>query len=276
MEIWEKSGDRLKLAYIYNNMGSLYGRKKETDKALEYFNKALAIREDLGDKKGTATTLGNLGSLQSTLGNNESSLKFFTRSLELYEEIDNTRGIAYTCSTIGGLYTDQGNLEEAEELINRGLRIARELNFKDWEIYSLEAIIKLYRTKRDFQKALMYSRQLVACMEEHLNEKSIEKIASLQVQFETEQKEKEAEIYRLKNVKLSNMNTQLREALVQMKKLQGLLPICSSCKKIRDDGGYWQQIESYISVHSDAKITHGICPECIIKACGDEYLREQK
>ena len=54
----------------------------------------------------------------------------------------------------------------------------------------------------------------------------------------------------------------LEEALVQVKTLQGLLPICSYCKKIRDDQNYWQQLESYISTHSSARFSHSICPEC--------------
>jgi PAS domain S-box-containing protein len=55
---------------------------------------------------------------------------------------------------------------------------------------------------------------------------------------------------------------ELQRALVEVKTLSGLLPICSSCKKIRDDQGYWQQIEVYLQEHSDASFTHGICPEC--------------
>ncbi len=54
----------------------------------------------------------------------------------------------------------------------------------------------------------------------------------------------------------------LSEALTKLKVLSGLLPICVSCKKIRDDAGYWNQIENYISEHSNAEFTHGICPEC--------------
>ena len=54
----------------------------------------------------------------------------------------------------------------------------------------------------------------------------------------------------------------LKEALVEVRTLSGLLPICSSCKKIRDDKGYWNQIESFISAHSEAEFSHGICPEC--------------
>jgi DNA-binding NtrC family response regulator len=56
---------------------------------------------------------------------------------------------------------------------------------------------------------------------------------------------------------------ELQEALSTVKKLSGLLPICSSCKKIRDDRGYWTQVEQYIHDHSEAEFTHGICPECM-------------
>ena len=54
----------------------------------------------------------------------------------------------------------------------------------------------------------------------------------------------------------------LQEALKEIKTLRGILPICSVCKKIRDDKGYWNQIESYIHEHSEAEFSHGICPEC--------------
>lgn len=58
---------------------------------------------------------------------------------------------------------------------------------------------------------------------------------------------------------------ELREALEQVKTLRGIIPICASCKQIRDDKGYWQQVEEYVSSHSEAQFTHGICPECIEK-----------
>ena len=54
----------------------------------------------------------------------------------------------------------------------------------------------------------------------------------------------------------------LEKALKQIKTLHGLLPMCASCKKIRDDSGYWKQIEAYLHEHSDAKFSHGICPDC--------------
>ncbi len=60
-------------------------------------------------------------------------------------------------------------------------------------------------------------------------------------------------------------SSQLREALSQVKTLRGLLPICASCKKIRNDEGYWEQIESYFHDRSEVDFTHGLCEECVRK-----------
>ncbi|MCJ7540895.1 MAG: PAS domain S-box protein [Desulfobacterales bacterium] len=68
---------------------------------------------------------------------------------------------------------------------------------------------------------------------------------------------------------------ELQKALSEVKTLQGFLPICSHCKKIRDDKGYWNQIESYIHKHSDAEFSHGICPECAKKHYPDFNLYDE-
>lgn len=61
---------------------------------------------------------------------------------------------------------------------------------------------------------------------------------------------------------LADRVKELEEALSQVKQLQGLLPICSYCKKIRDEQNYWQRVESYLSEHSEVVFSHGICPDC--------------
>ncbi|MEN6320143.1 MAG: PAS domain-containing protein [Syntrophaceae bacterium] len=66
---------------------------------------------------------------------------------------------------------------------------------------------------------------------------------------------------------------ELRDALSRIKTLSGMLPICSSCKKIRDDKGYWNQIENYIKDHSEAEFSHSICPECAKTLYPDFYKK---
>jgi sigma-B regulation protein RsbU (phosphoserine phosphatase) len=58
---------------------------------------------------------------------------------------------------------------------------------------------------------------------------------------------------------------ELEEALNEVKRLQGLLPICSYCKKIRNEANYWEQVEAYLGSHSEVKLTHGVCPDCYAK-----------
>ena len=66
----------------------------------------------------------------------------------------------------------------------------------------------------------------------------------------------------------------LQKALSEVKTLKGIFPICASCKKIRDDKGYWTQIEAYIRDHSEAEFSHGICPDCMKKLYGDFLGKE--
>jgi PAS domain S-box-containing protein len=69
---------------------------------------------------------------------------------------------------------------------------------------------------------------------------------------------------------------ELQFAIDNIKTLQGLIPICANCKKIRDDKGYWNQVEGYIMEHSDATFTHGVCPDCAKKLYGDLYEKAIK
>ena len=68
---------------------------------------------------------------------------------------------------------------------------------------------------------------------------------------------------------LETKNMALRKALKEVETLRQLIPICSNCKKVRNDDGYWEQIDHYLRIHSDIKFTHGICPDCLKKLYPD-------
>jgi GAF domain-containing protein len=81
------------------------------------------------------------------------------------------------------------------------------------------------------------------------------------------------ELVRERTAELERVNRELRQALVDVKVLRGMLPICASCKRVRDDGGYWEQIEAYVTQRSEAEFTHGICPECVVRLYPDRPSR---
>ncbi len=100
------------------------------------------------------------------------------------------------------------------------------------------------------------------------NQIHLVKLHSLELEYR-KQLEEEVES---RTAELSEKMEQLQKALSEIKTLNGLLPICSSCKKIRNDDGYWQQIEIYVKEHSDADFSHGLCPDCMRKLYPDVIL----
>lgn len=104
-----------------------------------------------------------------------------------------------------------------------------------------------------------------------------------QLRLEIEKRARSQDTLERKNQELERVNTQLTTtknnlesanhdlelALASVKQLSGMLPICASCKKIRNDKGYWEQIEAYFRIHTDVEFSHGICPECAAKLYPD-------
>ena len=72
------------------------------------------------------------------------------------------------------------------------------------------------------------------------------------------------------------LKQRVEESLANIKVLGGLIPICSNCKKIRDDKGYWNLLEAYLLQHSEAKFTHGICPDCASKLYPDMFPEKKE
>jgi len=118
---------------------------------------------------------------------------------------------------------------------------------------------ELRLTKQEYEEASSRYLDIYCNLESKVSERTKElDAANRQLLGEIEERKRtEAEKEQLID--------QLQKAMQEVKVLSGFLPICASCKKIRDDTGYWRQIEEYISKHSNALFSHGICPECTKK-----------
>jgi len=94
--------------------------------------------------------------------------------------------------------------------------------------------------------------------------------------------ERSEEVLRIANAKAAEEKTareklinELQDALAKIRTLKGLIPICASCKKVRNDKGYWEQVEVYVRDHSEAEFTHGICPDCFQRLYPEEYKAKE-
>lgn len=79
--------------------------------------------------------------------------------------------------------------------------------------------------------------------------------------------------FKKSEIEKEGLIAELQEALSEISTLRGILPLCSYCKKIRDDKGYWEQVDIYISKHLDADISHSICPDCMKEHYPDQYTK---
>ena len=122
----------------------------------------------------------------------------------------------------------------------------------------------------ELQQAKKEIEQYSMTLEQKVGERTAELLAA------NRKLESEIEFRKEIEVKKELLIEDLQKSLNEVKTLRGLLPICSSCKKIRDDKGYWNQIEYYVGSHSDAQFSHGICPECAKKLYGDLYQEEDE
>ena len=107
----------------------------------------------------------------------------------------------------------------------------------------------------------------VRLIRHRVKERQLEK---MNAELERRVNEKTADLTEKVHV-IEKQNSELQSALIQIKTLEGIIPMCSKCKKIRNDEGYWKQVEQYISERTDAEFSHGLCPDCF-----DELFREAK
>jgi|GEM_PF-4774282 len=104
------------------------------------------------------------------------------------------------------------------------------------------------------------------------NAEKVEQESREKLEISNRELQKEIDDRKLAEAEREKLIAELKAAVAEIKQLSELLPICSSCKKIRDDKGYWNQLEVYLSKHSGIEFTHGLCPECAKKLYPEIFL----
>lgn len=206
------------------------------------------------DDEGRIETVNNAA--QAIFGYREHELKGLSVSTLLSSVYEDPEG----ASLWEFLRTNAiGMTGTAQEVI--GLRRSGEAFFMDLAISQAEVggrtiFIAVARDVTERKRNELALRQAHEQLERRVEERTAE-LQSANEQLVDEIRRRE----QIQNQQSQTLG-ELKQALKDIKTLSGLIPICSSCKKVRDDDGFWSQIESFISEHSDAMFSHGICPDC--------------
>lgn len=213
-EVNNKNGSAITLG----NIGAVYERKDKKEKALECYLKALSIHENMQNKSGIAITLGNLGVLYERMENDTKALEYYSKALSIYEEVQYTPGIIITLGNMGLVYlrgksldmSKEERLKKAQPLYLRALDLSKNIGSKDIlkEVHANMA--EFYKEKATFsnnpkekieylEKTNFHLKQQIDLNDSLFNEQSTQKIAELNLKYETEKKERENKILAQEN-----------------------------------------------------------------------------
>lgn len=212
LAIKEELGEPRAIAGSLGNIGVSYGLMRDYPRAQEYHQRALQIAEQAGDKMGIGICLTNLGDVRKTQGDLSGALAFYRRSLALRREIGDGHGTAETLINMGDLCLRLRDADGAAALLGEGLELAGAIAAKGLTADGHRGLADLAEARGDFRAALEHYRRHVDVKDSIFTEESSRKIAEMRTRYETEKKEREAEIYRLRNVELVAANRLISEA----------------------------------------------------------------
>ncbi|RMH74187.1 MAG: tetratricopeptide repeat protein [Gemmatimonadetes bacterium] len=210
LQIQMKLDDPRLLPHIYRNLGVTYQSLGDYDRALEYFQKELNLQEHLDSAESLATLFNNIGALYALKGDYDVGLDYQLKALEIWQQQGNQQGIAMCYINLGSGCRIQGKFEQALEYLHWGLDLAKKTGAKNWERIAYNNLFLLQETLENYREALEYHKHLLALEQELFNLEKNRHITSIELQYKTEKREREAEIYRLKNVELASALERLR------------------------------------------------------------------
>jgi tetratricopeptide (TPR) repeat protein len=159
LAICEKVGDEHLMATIFNNLGVVYKAKGEWDKAIEYYQRSLEIREKVGDEHEMAPTLSNLGVVYEAKGEWDKAIEYYQRSLEIKEKVGDEHGMAATFNNLGLVYKDKGEWDKAIEYYQRSLAISEKMGDEHGMSTIFNNLGAVYQAKGEWDKALEYHQR---------------------------------------------------------------------------------------------------------------------
>ena len=198
----EEIGDKASTVYSYFNIGAVYKMQGNYPEALKNNLASLKLSEEIGEKPGIAFAYGEIGEVYIRQDNYPEALKNHFAALKLWEETGNKYGIGCCFSNIGLVYEKQGNYPEALKNHFDSLKLGEEIEAQDLIKLCSLRLFNTYKAIHDFENALKYHEKYHQVENKILGELAQKQVTNLSFMHNLEQKEKEAEINRLRNVEL--------------------------------------------------------------------------
>ena len=273
LELHRKAGTKQGEGICLRDMGKLKASLGDKTEAERYYRQALAVLSETSSNQFMGYTLFLLSNLKEEQGQFNEAEEYLVQAVEIAKQFKSQRRIADAEFDLAALRVRMGVTEDVEPAMHEFLKYLRDSGDDlEYKIDVYTSLSQLYELKEEFSTALDYYKQK-CCVEKQYEALQRENdVVRVRLRAEYKRSENEKKLLEAQQKELQEANDRLQEAAERIKKLSGLLPICAYCKSIRDDSGYWNEIEAYIASHSDTEFTHGICPECAKKHFPDYNL----
>lgn len=226
LEIREKENVDKWIQQSCNNIANVYRSFGEFKKGLEYLERARTIAEKADDKRALSFVFNNIGEIYRETGNLDEALTFYEKALSIKHELGDRNGEAPAIFNIGLVMKEKGDVEKSLEYAKEAFDIYFSTENNLGQMNSAKILSELFETKGDLQNALYFSRVRAEKMEAIFNEEKTAKIAEMDARFEVRVKERETEIYKMKNEELANAYAKIENQNAELaKKNEELLAI---------------------------------------------------
>lgn len=206
LKIKLKSDNKASISTTYNNIGLICYNLKKYDEALKYFKKSIKIDKEIDNRHAICRELNNIGLVWKFKGDLKKSLKSFQDSYKESKKIEYKKGMASALSNIATHHLSAGNFDKALEKAFEGKALAKDIHSNHHLTYFYTTILEAYEKKKDYKNTVKYYKKYTALKDKILSEDSNNKILEMQIKYESEKKERESEIYRIKSEELTSLN----------------------------------------------------------------------
>lgn len=189
--VFEKLNNKKGISEVYNNIAIIYANDGNLNKALDYFKYSLEIETDLEDKKGIAESANNVGAVYYYMQKIDSALYYFRESSRMEKHIGNYAGVSASYNNIGQVLIEDNRAREAKIYIDSAYYYARKHNVAVDIETALYNYSQFYEAVNDKGKALVYYKDYTKFKDSLLNIETNAKVAELEIEYQTEKKEKE-------------------------------------------------------------------------------------
>ncbi len=257
---------KMGIGFCLGSLGRLEQNRCNLDEAEKYFRQAISVWQEVGSHRHMVSSWCSLAELLELKGETGATGELLERAVEEAECTEITEVLWIAKGRLAAHNVRVGRNGKVEENLLKVIEILEDTGEQGQEkSNACKVLAGYYEEAGRFADALGIYRKGSIIEKAIMTHEMKHDIVRLKMQDEFRRSEEQRRVLEEQRVELENANRQLKEALDKIRTLKELLPICAGCKKIRNDDGYWEQIEAYITEHSDTVFSHGLCPECTHK-----------